>query len=1198
MYDIRVLTDDECDLDTLSALLEEEDSDDHISAQGALQQSSVPADAAEGSRTVEVNGESFADSSPNTGPAEDEMDMETLSFMLDQDSDLEDTCSQQEQRVPEAVSADDIAAFFNESSDSENDGEREDKGSSNDTNGQTLSGCGFEPEDKSSAAMDSNPAKHGSPVADSGISNDSDTQQDTQHVKQLQDELALMQQRMAEIQQMLASQTPTATAAATTTTPQSATRLSGSLKHQSKQTGKLFMFNSDRTKKEQAPTINPSESKGVGKSAARQDSQEVSGGSKKKKKASASTFLVDAAESRGEVSSSSRESLKRSLFGEEDSNSDWDDEEGDKAQLSNGGLEIKRLLVQGKRQRQAHTPSYSLPSAAAATTWKSKAPSSTVSGGALSVDPPRSSPSSSSSTSGVRKEPETRDYTTEKFSGLRIITPKVSSVMLATKMEGRRMIPVSRLHLKVNTADLQGDWVTIGIIVQKSEARKSQTGKTYSIWKVSDLEDPDRPVSFFLFGQVYKQLWKMDMGTVIGLLNPSIMDSMEKGRGDVAFTVSSAQQVMEIGRSKDLGWCTSKTKRGTACTNIVNKKLGDFCTYHVQAAYRKQSSKRSELHGSCPGTTPKSSLKSKILQNNTFFYGGECYVSAQGKGKGGGKKDKVTLSRLQGMVTQQDQSKVNTLAIQNLLPSHTARVQSSLTSQHQRPFLDMLSVPSVGSMNLVKHIATAEEKMQDAKKLVKGGVVAPAFQSINATDLLKQHRQQIAERISSRRQQQQTASQQNGHQPQPKSSSGQTHSKKSPALPQSGHSHSKTSGQPHSKTSGQPHSKNSEQPHSKNSSQSKKSPGVSQSVNSGPSHSKASGQQSKNSRKQHSEHSGQLQSKNSGKLQSQSRGQRVQSESPQVCETSPGDRGLQVCEASSADRRLQVPASGEGTSGGTNPLRNVTGAVSATPMLGKGFYPGSKVDLFAESAGSSRRKPTAGDAAKKKAILKVHAMGGLEKKDPNAVRPTTENTEKVRKRVMENIENEHTVTMENGDGDRLSASAEPARKKSRLLGNVDPNSDEVKQLLSARSSHTGALAQAEADREERYFDNLELKEKMEEKMKSVTCMEVSVVTCEQCKYTAMSQSERCKQERHTVRRHKGKRRFFACKKCKHRTVCLHRYPTTPCKKCGEHSYEKTSMHQEKTGPKLESEILCLRGDESKYLNAMDQKVFLSTVVQD
>ena len=38
--------------------------------------------------------------------------------------------------------------------------------------------------------------------------------------------------------------------------------------------------------------------------------------------------------------------------------------------------------------------------------------------------------------------------------------------------------------------------------------------------------------------------------------------------------------------------------------------------------------------------------------------------------------------------------------------------------------------------------------------------------------------------------------------------------------------------------------------------------------------------------------------------------------------------------------------------------------------------------------------------------------------------------------------------------------------------------------------------------------------------------------------------------------------------------------------------------QEKTGPKLESETLCLRGDESKFINALEQKVFMTTFQQE
>nr|KAG5696424.1 hypothetical protein BaRGS_020961 [Batillaria attramentaria] len=68
----------------------------------------------------------------------------------------------------------------------------------------------------------------------------------------------------------------------------------------------------------------------------------------------------------------------------------------------------------------------------------------------------------------------------------------------------------------------------MGVIVHKSDARKSSNGNTFCILKLSDLQDMNETVSFFLFGQVYKQLWKTDVGTVMGILNPDIMDPIEK----------------------------------------------------------------------------------------------------------------------------------------------------------------------------------------------------------------------------------------------------------------------------------------------------------------------------------------------------------------------------------------------------------------------------------------------------------------------------------------------------------------------------------------------------------------------------------------------------------------------------------------------------------------------------------------------
>ena len=53
-------------------------------------------------------------------------------------------------------------------------------------------------------------------------------------------------------------------------------------------------------------------------------------------------------------------------------------------------------------------------------------------------------------------------------------------------------------------------------------------GKQFSIWTLSDLEDCDRTVKFFLFGEVHKQLWKTQYGTVVGILNANIMPTADK----------------------------------------------------------------------------------------------------------------------------------------------------------------------------------------------------------------------------------------------------------------------------------------------------------------------------------------------------------------------------------------------------------------------------------------------------------------------------------------------------------------------------------------------------------------------------------------------------------------------------------------------------------------------------------------------
>ncbi|XP_041348945.1 protein MCM10 homolog [Gigantopelta aegis] len=689
--------------------------------------------------------------------------------------------------------------------------------------------------------------------------------------------------------------------------------------------------------------------------------------------------------------------LEKDLFG--DSDSDWDDFDGEeKATLTGEGREIKKLIKSGSRPRTSHISSEHTAIQAERPTWKSK--------------PKASSQQVSSSMSNAKKNISDPDekFITDAFTGIRIVKPLVSSTELARKMQDRKLIRISRLHLKIKTPDVQGNWVTIGVIVHKTDPKTSSNGKVYTIWKMSDLEDCDHVVSFFLFGQVYKDHWKTNLGSVVGLLNPSIMDSADKAVSDVAFTINNPHQLLLLGQSKDLGWCGGKTRKGNPCSNFISKKFGDFCSYHVQSAYRKASAKRSELQGSFTGAAPKSFEQKLKKTGSHFMYGGQTFLSSSVNPR---KKpqDQVTIKKLQfKQHSIEDGKKVTTMSLHELKASDSVTLPNKPGSEEEDKFIDLISTPSIGSMNLVKHLIKQEKtaNVQNEKVVLK---------SVTPKELLHQYQTELKEKRKN---------------------------------------------------------------------------------------------------------------------------QQLQNE----------------CATKSSQ-------------------------ASSAPVLGKGFYPGS--DIFLDSCPKTIVKAAnkSAELSRRKAVAKVIANGGIAKEDPNAVKKKV-SAEHIKKRVRKNIDDKPTDVQ----------SEEPPAKRSRLLGNVDLNSEEVKKLMKARSSHRGALAEVEAEKEEKYFNELEKKEKMEEKMQSITELKTTVFTCKQCRYTAFSAGDTCKKEHHNVVRHSAMKRFFKCTHCKTRCIAITRYPIHPCKKCHGNKFERTSMVKEKTGPKLECETLCLRGDEIKFLNSLQENVFL------
>ncbi|KAF6131401.1 minichromosome maintenance 10 replication initiation factor [Phyllostomus discolor] len=324
----------------------------------------------------------------------------------------------------------------------------------------------------------------------------------------------------------------------------------------------------------------------------------------------------------------------------------------------------------------------------------------------------------------------------EAFSGLRLRRPRVSSMEMNKKMTGRKLIRLSQLKEKMASEKLEDiDWVTFGVILKKVTPQSCNSGKTFSIWRLNDLRDLTRYVSLFLFGEVHKELWKTEQGTVIGLLNANPMKPKD-GSEEVCLSIDHPQKVLIMGEALDLGTCKAKKKNGEPCTQTVNLKDCEYCQYHVQAQYKKLSAKRADLQSTFSGgRIPKKfarkgiGLRERLCQDG-FYYGGvssasyAASVAAAGAPK---KKIQTTLTNLvmkgTDLIIQETQQKLGI-------------AQKSLSCSEE--FRELMDLPTFGARNLKQHLAKA-------KSSGIMGSPKPAFQSISASALLKQQKQHMLE---------------------------------------------------------------------------------------------------------------------------------------------------------------------------------------------------------------------------------------------------------------------------------------------------------------------------------------------------------------------------------------------------------------------------------------------------------------------
>ncbi|KAJ3661532.1 hypothetical protein Zmor_005925 [Zophobas morio] len=307
--------------------------------------------------------------------------------------------------------------------------------------------------------------------------------------------------------------------------------------------------------------------------------------------------------------------------GDTDSSDDEDNKYHEDRKYNDSGKDVKHLL-------KTATPTASSSSRQSTITWKTKITEKQI---------------------GFQQQTSTKpqDVYSDPVFGLRIVNPVVSFTTLQERMVGREAVMFSRIKTFLTRNISEKNWVIAGVVVSKSSVRTSQKGNQFLIWTLSDLKDDIKLVSVFLFGNAYKELWKTASGTVVGILNPNVLEKKDNSKDEAALSVDNAQKVMILGQSKDYGTCKSVKKNGEKCNAIVNINRCEYCIYHIKQEYQK-CSRRSELQSNFAGRG-LTALRNKVLGKNEVFYAGKIYTAIPAKrNRKLEEKDESLLQALNG----------------------------------------------------------------------------------------------------------------------------------------------------------------------------------------------------------------------------------------------------------------------------------------------------------------------------------------------------------------------------------------------------------------------------------------------------------------------------------------------------------------------------------------------------------------------
>ncbi|KAI4093719.1 MAG: hypothetical protein LQ339_007622 [Xanthoria mediterranea] len=133
-------------------------------------------------------------------------------------------------------------------------------------------------------------------------------------------------------------------------------------------------------------------------------------------------------------------------------------------------------------------------------------------------------------------------------------------------------------------------------LTEAAESEANAKGK-YMALTLTDLK---WTLDLYLFTTAFTRFRKITPGTVVAILNPAIMPPPPHNPHNNRFSLtlsSSDDTILEIGTSRDLGWCSSVKRDGKQCDAWIDMRHTSFCEFHVDTQVEKTRRGRMEVNG-------------------------------------------------------------------------------------------------------------------------------------------------------------------------------------------------------------------------------------------------------------------------------------------------------------------------------------------------------------------------------------------------------------------------------------------------------------------------------------------------------------------------------------------------------------------------------------------------------------------------